>query len=128
VESDRPLMLSGGLLKRIHNDWGTVGEHCSSVIDANCRLSMKLLPFTADSPFRNEICLYTSTQDHDFIISELHGGVFVVGGGSGHGFKHGPAVGVLLANLVSGEETEIDISRFSIHRHSLHHDALLKMK
>jgi glycine/D-amino acid oxidase-like deaminating enzyme len=39
-----------------------------------------------------------------------------VGGGSGHGFKHGPAVGELVADLVHGEkaaEPHFSLARFN---------------
>jgi glycine/D-amino acid oxidase-like deaminating enzyme len=36
--------------------------------------------------------------------------VWLVGGGSGHGFKHGPAVGQYVAELLNGGATE---ERFS---------------
>ena len=46
------------------------------------------------------VCQYENTANGDFLI-DLHPeleNVWLVGGGSGHGFKHGPAVG----NYVSG--------------------------
>ena len=36
-------------------------------------------------------CRYEITPDSHFIAAE-HDGVWIVGGGSGHGFKHGPAM------------------------------------
>lgn len=44
-------------------------------------------------------CLYTITPDHDFLIDRV-GPLAVLGGFSGHGFKHAPAVGELAAALV----------------------------
>jgi glycine/D-amino acid oxidase-like deaminating enzyme len=38
--------------------------------------------------------------------------VFLVGGGSGHGFKHGPAVGELAARMVL--RNELPDPRFSL--------------
>jgi sarcosine oxidase len=44
-------------------------------------------------------CLYTITPDHDFLIDRV-GPLTVLGGFSGHGFKHAPAVGELAAALI----------------------------
>jgi glycine/D-amino acid oxidase-like deaminating enzyme len=54
---------------------------------------------------RAEVCQYESTPDAHFIIDRhpLSPNVWLVGGGSGHGFKMGPAVGELVASLVLGE-------------------------
>jgi glycine/D-amino acid oxidase-like deaminating enzyme len=49
-------------------------------------------------------CLYAMSDDGHFVIDRVPGTerVFVAGGGSGHGFKMGPAVGRLAAGLVDG--------------------------
>lgn len=44
-------------------------------------------------------CLYSTTPDHDFVIDRVER-VTVAGGFSGHGFKFGPALGDLIADLV----------------------------
>lgn len=46
-------------------------------------------------------CLYTTTPDEDFVI-DRQGPVTVLAGFSGHGFKFGPAIGELAADLVEG--------------------------
>jgi glycine/D-amino acid oxidase-like deaminating enzyme len=48
------------------------------------------------------VCAYENTDTGDFIIDRhpAHGNVWIVGGGSGHGFKHGPAVGELAAQMI----------------------------
>jgi sarcosine oxidase len=45
-------------------------------------------------------CTYTSTPDAEFFL-ERHGPVVVGAGFSGHGFKHAPAVGRVLADLAT---------------------------
>ena len=47
-------------------------------------------------------CLYAMTDDGNFVIDRVPGTthVYVAGGGSGHGFKMGPAVGRIAADLV----------------------------
>ena len=50
------------------------------------------------------VCQYENSSNGDFLIDrhpELSN-VILVGGGSGHGFKHGPEVGRLAAKLVEG--------------------------
>ena len=50
------------------------------------------------------VCQYENTSSGDFIIDRHPSwqNVWVVGGGSGHGFKHGPAVGTHVADLLAG--------------------------
>jgi glycine/D-amino acid oxidase-like deaminating enzyme len=51
------------------------------------------------------VCQYASTPDAHFIVDRHPeaDAVWIVGGGSGHGFKHGPALGEHVAALVLGE-------------------------
>ncbi len=48
------------------------------------------------------VCQYEQTPDSNFIIDRhpQNENVWIVGGGSGHGFKHGPAVGEMMADLI----------------------------
>jgi monomeric sarcosine oxidase len=61
-------------------------------------------PDLRDAPLvASEVCQYENTSSGDFLIDrhpELEN-VWLVGGGSGHGFKHGPAVGEYVARLVT---------------------------
>jgi sarcosine oxidase len=47
-------------------------------------------------------CRYELTRDTNFIAGQHpeHAGVWLVGGGSGHGFKHGPAMAERLASAI----------------------------
>ena len=50
------------------------------------------------------VCASTeNTASGDFVIDRHpdHDNLWIAGGGSGHGFKHGPAVGEYLARLIS---------------------------
>jgi glycine/D-amino acid oxidase-like deaminating enzyme len=51
------------------------------------------------------VCPYENSADGNFVFDTLPGSenVFVLGGGSGHGFKHGPALGELVADVLSGD-------------------------
>ena len=52
----------------------------------------------------SRVCQYENSSNGDFLIDRHpdHANVVLVGGGSGHGFKHGPEVGRLAAALASG--------------------------
>ena len=49
-----------------------------------------------------EVCQYENTSNGDFVIDRhpAFDNVWIAGGGSGHGFKHGPAVGEYVAERV----------------------------
>jgi monomeric sarcosine oxidase len=51
------------------------------------------------------VCQYENTSNGDFLIDRHQemSNVWFAGGGSGHGFKHGPAVGEYTASMVLGE-------------------------
>jgi sarcosine oxidase len=53
------------------------------------------------------VCQYENTSNGDFLIDRHPQlmNVWLVGGGSGHGFKHGPAVGEHVAVLLNGTGT-----------------------
>jgi glycine/D-amino acid oxidase-like deaminating enzyme len=54
------------------------------------------------------VCQYENTWNGDFLIDRHPQieNVWLVGGGSGHGFKHGPAVGEYVAGRIFGGVTE----------------------
>jgi glycine/D-amino acid oxidase-like deaminating enzyme len=63
-------------------------------------------PALADAPLaRTTTCRYELTADTHFILAHHpeHERVWIAGGGSGHGFKHGPALAEHVAALLRGE-------------------------
>ena len=63
----------------------------------------RYLPALTGAPLlETRVCQYENTADGHFLIDRLpgHERVWIAGGGSGHGFKHGPAVGQYLADLI----------------------------
>jgi monomeric sarcosine oxidase len=72
-------------------------------------------PGLKDAPLvSSEVCQYENTSNGDFLIDRHpeRDNVWLVGGGSGHGFKHGPAVGeYVAARIVEGGEVD---TRFSL--------------
>ncbi len=62
-------------------------------------------PRIADRPLSEaRVCQYENSSNGDFLIDRhpAHENIVLVGGGSGHGFKHGPAVGRYAADLALG--------------------------
>jgi len=63
------------------------------------------IPELANAPIvETRVCQYENTWNGDFLIDRhpLLENVWLVGGGSGHGFKHGPALGEYVADLAQG--------------------------
>jgi glycine/D-amino acid oxidase-like deaminating enzyme len=63
-------------------------------------------PALAETPIVGaRVCQYSLTGDTHFIVDRhpLHDSWWLIGGGSGHGFKHGPALGVYVADCVEGK-------------------------
>ncbi len=64
------------------------------------------------------VCQYENSPDEHFIFDRhpAAANVWLVGGGSGNGFKHGPAVGELVAGLVldgAAPDQQFQLSRFA---------------
>jgi sarcosine oxidase len=62
-------------------------------------------PALADAPVvQTRVCQYSLTADTRFVLAPLPdaGRTWIAGGGSGHGFKHGPSIGRHAADLVDG--------------------------
>lgn len=60
-------------------------------------------PALKDAPLvESRVCQYEQTPDSHFIIDRHpeNENVWLVGGGSGHGFKHGPALGEMAAEMI----------------------------
>ncbi|MEJ7644494.1 MAG: FAD-dependent oxidoreductase [Chryseolinea sp.] len=71
-------------------------------------------PGLANAPLlEHRTCPYESSIDGNFIF-DVHptaANVLFLGGGSGHGFKHGPALGELVAQILAGEKKCPDLFR-----------------
>jgi len=71
-------------------------------------------PGMADMPIlESRICQVETTANGDFIIDRHpdYENVWLVGGGSGHGFKHGPLVGRYVADRVAGQIGDPELAR-----------------
>jgi glycine/D-amino acid oxidase-like deaminating enzyme len=72
-------------------------------------------PKLAGAPLvESRVCQYENTSNGDFLIDRHPDfeNVWLVGGGSGHGFKHGPAVGEQVRALIDGNA--VPEPRFSL--------------
>jgi len=79
-------------------------------VEAARRLLRVRFPALADQPVsEGRVCQYESTPDTHFIIDRHPEweNVWVVGGGSGHAFKHGPVIGELVAAQLLGDESMV---------------------
>ncbi len=78
-----------------------------------------ILPALSEAPVReSDVCLFTNTPDHDFIIDfhPFFPQVLVSSPCSGHGFKFASAIGEIQADLLTKGKTEFDLSPFSTDR------------
>lgn len=76
-------------------------------------------PSASDAQFRQGYAsLYDITPDWQPVVGVVEGirGLYIAAGFSGHGFKHSPALGEVLAALIAGEIPPIDVSMFRLSR------------
>jgi len=81
-------------------------------------------PAMKEAPLiETRVCQYEQTLDSDFIVDRHPHmeNVWLLGGGSGHGFKHGPALGEIMAEMILKAGTADErwqLARFSKRRKS----------
>lgn len=78
----------------------------SSGLSAAREYLAQRIPRLADAPVtETRVCQYENTSNGDFLIDRHPSfeNVWLAGGGSGHGFKHGPAVGEYVVEMMSGK-------------------------
>jgi monomeric sarcosine oxidase len=98
----------------------TSGERIVSEAGLNAIRDYVAFRFPAmnDAPLiETRVCQYESTPDNHLIIDRHPAAenVWLIGGGSGHGFKHGPAIGEMVAELVMGgkeSDPRFQLARF----------------
>jgi monomeric sarcosine oxidase len=67
------------------------------------------------------VCQYETTLDTQFVIDRHpdFDNVWLVGGGSGHGFKHGPMIGRYVADRLAGVTDGVEEARFGLRHERL---------
>jgi glycine/D-amino acid oxidase-like deaminating enzyme len=87
----------------------TNGQRVASaegLASARAHLGLRF-PMLKHAPLiESRVCQYENSPDQNFIIDRhpRAANVWLLGGGSGHGFKHGPAVGEMVAEIVVTEK------------------------
>jgi sarcosine oxidase len=74
-------------------------------------------PDLAQAPvIETRVCQYEETADTHFILDRhpAYDNVWIAGGGSGHGFKHGPVIGSYLVSRLAGAPASAEEARFSL--------------
>ena len=78
----------------------------------------QILPHLSSKPSEIQSCLYTNTPDDNFIL-DVHpdyANIIIGAGFSGHGFKFGPLIGQVLADLALEKAPVIPLKKFAINR------------
>ncbi|NRQ36459.1 FAD-dependent oxidoreductase [Nonomuraea sp. NN258] len=71
-------------------------------------------PAIAGAPvLLSQVCQYALTPDAEWVIAETAPGVWLMGGDSGHGFKHAPALAAYMAGVLAGDHAPEP--RFGLH-------------
>jgi len=76
----------------------------ATLADARAYLAQRF-PALAEAPVRSApVCHYSLTPDASFVFARHpeRERVWLLGGGSGHGFKHGPAIAEQVADVLAG--------------------------
>ena len=96
-------------------DMGDRQSSAAALAEARAYLGRRF-PALVDRPLNEvRVCQYENSSSGDFLIDRHPDwqNVWLVGGGSGHGFKHGPAVGHYAAQLIMGQQIRAE-PRFSL--------------
>lgn len=97
-------------------------SHGERIVDPeSVRLARRYLarrfPDLLDAPVvETRVCQYETTPDTHFVIDRhpAFDNVWLVGGGSGHGFKHGPVIGRHVAGRLAGDALRPGEERFGL--------------
>lgn len=122
VHPDRRPQAAGGIAPKgnalYSKEEVAAAAQVDAVVQSTSRYVASTFPHVEHRPFLTQSCLYTTTCDHDYIISRIPGmsNVVLAGGGSGHAFKMGPAIGEGAASLALGQEAPLSMDRFAVER------------
>jgi sarcosine oxidase len=85
-------------------------------------------PALKDAPLvETRVCQYEQTPDGHFIVDRhpVASNIWLLGGGSGHGFKHGPVVGEMMAELVLKDREPDALFRLARFRENINNSEAL---
>lgn len=119
IDPDRRPAAAGGVLGPLDPaEEAAAAARVAAVVESTSRYVASTFPHVEHTPFETASCLYTTTPDHDYILSQLpgHPRIVVAGGCSGHAFKMGPAIGEGAAALALQEEPPLPLERFRVDR------------
>ena len=90
----------------------------AEVAEARTFLRQRFPALEREPLLGGEVCQYENSPDAHFIVDRhpAASNVWIVGGGSGHGFKMGPALGEMVASLVLSDgapDPQLQLSRFA---------------
>ncbi|MEV0614517.1 FAD-dependent oxidoreductase [Nonomuraea sp. NPDC050404] len=84
-------------------EYGPRVVEAASVEQARSYLGRRF-PGLAQAPVLfSQVCQYALTPDAEWLFAELSPGVWLLGGDSGHGFKHAPALAGYVTGVLDGE-------------------------
>jgi glycine/D-amino acid oxidase-like deaminating enzyme len=116
--------VDGRGMKTAPDRYGPVFDpsHGERIVDPeSVRLARRYLgrrfPDLADAPIlESRVCQYETTPDTEFIIDRhpAYDNAWIVGGGSGHAFKHGPVIGRSVAGRMAGAGPAAGEERFGL--------------
>jgi len=118
IHPDHRPAAAGGAQWQSEADEAAAKAQLEAVVSSTTRWVSSSFPHVAHAPSHSETCLYTSTPDHDYLLDTLPGSkrIVLAGGGSGHAFKMGPAIGDCAAAIAMGQPSPLSLERFSIER------------
>jgi glycine/D-amino acid oxidase-like deaminating enzyme len=79
----------------------------SALIEKSRRFLAHRFPGMAHAPLvEARVCQYENSHDGNFILDHHPDAenCWFLGGGSGHGYKHGPAIGEWAAQIITGQK------------------------
>lgn len=107
---------SGGIVRDSPFDLATA--HDEEDLQRVSRFAADHISFDVGDLISQQACMYTQSADDHFFIDRhpRHGNVVLAAGLSGHGFKFTPVLGLVLAQLASGEQPELPLDFLKIDR------------
>jgi glycine/D-amino acid oxidase-like deaminating enzyme len=89
---------------RVDPDDGDRQVTAAGLADVRAYLARRFPALAGQPLVETRVCQYENSSNGDFLIDRhpQFQNAILLGGGSGHGFKHGPAVGQYAADLVRG--------------------------